>query len=123
MGLFNLPFFNSNKVSHRGRRDDMPPADGSSTMAKISADLRPQSARLWWPRQLRHGTDRRTDRARSGHNKNKINYNDSLRRELTKSVETDCACLVNIAYWNGDKMDHRRSAELIIPRSSDARPL
>ena len=75
-----------------------PPADGSSTMAKISADLRPQSARLWWPRQLRHGTDRRTDRARAGHNKNKINYNDSLRRELTKSVETDCACLVNIAY-------------------------
>jgi len=82
----------------------MLPADGSSTMAKISADLRPQSARLWWPRQLRHGTDRRTDRAiptcppRAGHNKNKINYNDSLRRELTKSVETDCACLVYIAY-------------------------
>ena len=26
------------------------PADGSSTVAKIAADLRgPQSARLWWP--------------------------------------------------------------------------
>ena len=25
------------------------PADGSSTVAKIAADLRPQSAHLWWP--------------------------------------------------------------------------
>jgi len=29
-----------NKVSPRGRRDDMPSADGSSTLAKIAADLR-----------------------------------------------------------------------------------
>ena len=63
----------------------MPPADGSSAVAKIAADLPiyvrprtdPQSAHLWWPaaaklqaasvpslyRQLRHGTDIRTDRA------------------------------------------------------------
>jgi len=26
-----------------GRRDDMPPADGSSTVAKIAADLRPSA--------------------------------------------------------------------------------
>jgi len=26
-----------------GRRDDMPPADGSSTVAKIAADLRPST--------------------------------------------------------------------------------
>ena len=31
-----------NKVSPRGRRDDMPPAaDGSPTVTKIAADLRP----------------------------------------------------------------------------------
>jgi len=37
-------------------RDDKPPANGSSMMAKIAADLRPsgprmgpQSAHLWWP--------------------------------------------------------------------------
>jgi len=31
-----------NKVSSLGRRDDMPPpADGSSTVEKIAADLRP----------------------------------------------------------------------------------
>ena len=34
---------NSNKLSPRGRRDDMPPADGSSTVAKIAADLRPSA--------------------------------------------------------------------------------
>jgi len=27
----------------RGRRDDMPPADGSLTVAKIAADLRPSA--------------------------------------------------------------------------------
>jgi len=32
-----------NKVSPRQRRDDMPPADGSSTVAKIAADLRPSA--------------------------------------------------------------------------------
>ena len=32
-----------NKVSPRERRDDMPPADGSSTVAKIAADLRPSA--------------------------------------------------------------------------------
>jgi len=33
-----------NKVSPRGLRDDMPPpADGSSTVAKIAADLRPSA--------------------------------------------------------------------------------
>jgi len=33
------------KVSPRGRRDDMPPtpANGSSTVAKIAADLRPSA--------------------------------------------------------------------------------
>jgi len=31
------------KVSPRGRRDDRPPADGSSTTAKIAADLRPSA--------------------------------------------------------------------------------
>jgi len=31
------------KVSPRGRRDDMPPADGGSTVAKIAADLRPSA--------------------------------------------------------------------------------
>ena len=31
------------KVSPRERRDDMPPADGSSTVAKIAADLRPSA--------------------------------------------------------------------------------
>jgi len=31
------------------RKDDMPPAGGSSTVAKIAADVRPQSAHLWWP--------------------------------------------------------------------------
>ena len=35
-----------NKVSVRGRRDDMPPlADGSSTVAKTAADLRPSADR------------------------------------------------------------------------------
>ena len=29
-----------NKVSSRGQRDNMPPDDGSSTVAKIAADLR-----------------------------------------------------------------------------------
>ena len=33
----------SNKVSPRRRRDDMLPADGSSTVAKIAADLRPSA--------------------------------------------------------------------------------
>jgi len=33
----------ANKVSARGRRDDMPPADGSLTVAKIAADLRPSA--------------------------------------------------------------------------------
>jgi len=42
-----------NKVSPRGRRDDIYLADGSSTVAKIAADLvrprtGPQSAHLWW---------------------------------------------------------------------------
>jgi len=33
-----------NKISRRGRRDDMPPpADGRSTVAKIAADLRPSA--------------------------------------------------------------------------------
>ena len=32
-----------NTVSPRGRRDDMPPADDSSTAAKIAADLRPST--------------------------------------------------------------------------------
>ena len=32
-----------NKVSPRERRYDMPPADGSSTVAKIAADLRPSA--------------------------------------------------------------------------------
>jgi len=44
----------NNKVLPRGRRDDMPTADGSSTVAKIAADLQlyvrprtgPQSAHL-----------------------------------------------------------------------------
>jgi len=27
----------------------MPPADGSSMVAKIAADLRLQSTHLWWP--------------------------------------------------------------------------
>ena len=31
------------KVSPRGRRDDMLPADGSSMVAKIAADLRPSA--------------------------------------------------------------------------------
>jgi len=31
------------KVSPRGRQDDMPPADGSSTVANIAADLRPSA--------------------------------------------------------------------------------
>jgi len=34
---------NKNKVSPRGRRDDMPAADGTSTVAKIAADLRPSA--------------------------------------------------------------------------------
>ena len=44
-----------NKVSPRRRRDDIPPANGSSTVAKISADLRPSAdgsavrAHLCWP--------------------------------------------------------------------------
>jgi len=35
----------ANKVSPRGRRNDMPPplADGSSTVAKIAADPRPSA--------------------------------------------------------------------------------
>jgi len=32
-----------NKVSPRGLRDDMHPADGSSTDGKIAADLRPSA--------------------------------------------------------------------------------
>jgi len=32
-----------NKLSPRGGRDDTPPADGSSTVAKIAADLRPSA--------------------------------------------------------------------------------
>jgi len=32
-----------NKLSPRGRRDDMLPADGSSTVAKIAVDLRPSA--------------------------------------------------------------------------------
>ena len=32
-----------NKASPREPRDDMPPADGSSTVAKIAADLRPSA--------------------------------------------------------------------------------
>jgi len=36
----NKPY---NKVSSRGRRNDMPPADGSLTAAKIAADLRPSA--------------------------------------------------------------------------------
>jgi len=51
----------TNKVSPRGRRDDMPPADGSSTMAyRFAANQKsrriyvrprsgPQSEHLWWP--------------------------------------------------------------------------
>jgi len=42
-----------NKVSPRGRRDDMPPADGSSVQKsrRIYVRLRtgPQSAHLCWP--------------------------------------------------------------------------
>ena len=33
----------NNKVLPRGRRDDMPTADGSSTVAKIAADLCPSA--------------------------------------------------------------------------------
>jgi len=33
----------NNKVLPRGRRDDMLTADGSSTVAKIAADLRPSA--------------------------------------------------------------------------------
>jgi len=32
-----------NEEAPRGRRDDMPPTDGSSTVAKIAADLRPSA--------------------------------------------------------------------------------
>jgi len=32
-----------NKVSPRGRRDDMPHADGSTKAAKIASDLRPSA--------------------------------------------------------------------------------
>jgi len=69
-----------NKVSPRGRRDDMPPADGSSVQKSRRIYVRPRTGRSphisagrrWLscrqpaclqPRQLRHGTDKRTDRA------------------------------------------------------------
>jgi len=39
--LWFSTFRTLNKVSPGGLRDDMPPADGSLTVAKIAADLRP----------------------------------------------------------------------------------
>jgi len=43
----------SNEVSPRVRRDDMPPADGSSIQKSLRIYVRPrtgpQSAHLWWP--------------------------------------------------------------------------
>ena len=68
-----------NKLSPRGQRDDVPPPMAVRRWQKsrriyIRPRTGPQSAhvwRRWWlncrqpvkPRQLRHGTDRRTDRA------------------------------------------------------------
>jgi len=40
--LYHIPNDSiTNKVSPQGRRNDMSPADGSSTVAKIASDLRP----------------------------------------------------------------------------------
>ena len=69
-----------NKVSPRGRRDDMPPADGSSIQKSRRTYVRPrtgpQSAHLWWPAGaqlqaasvpiVQAGTDRRIDRQTDG---------------------------------------------------------
>jgi len=79
--------FEETTVSPRGRRDDMPPADGSSIQKSWQIYVRPRtgplSTHLWWPTvaklqaaSVHHGTDRQTDRhtipkcpLRRGHNK------------------------------------------------------
>jgi len=63
-------FVDQSKLSPRGWRDDMPPADGSSIQQRIYVRPRtgPQSAHLWWPASCRQpacyspGWDRLTDR-------------------------------------------------------------